>query len=168
MSCSCFEGWQWLPGRDTAKLIAVLGLGTRLLMGSVSKPMVCYGPSSWSFPIPTPCHDVDFLVHQNHCELIMHKAPLNFQVWKLLIIKETEREHQRSGKRMGKGWSWEVTGVSRKGSFKEEKAGKSVKCHREDGQDKDSPCPWGRTFRRARFTWGSISRHGRGSQRLSG
>ena len=68
-----------------------------------------------------------------------------------ITYNEIKKEHQRN--RTGKRGFGGVTRIARKGSSKEEKVGKSVKCHREDGQGKDPLCPWGLTFRTALCTW---------------
>ena len=62
-----------------------------------------------------------------------------------ITYNEIKKEHQRSG--TGNHGFRGVTRIARKGSSKEEKVGKNVKCHREDGPGKDPPCPRGLTFR---------------------
>ena len=61
-----------------------------------------------------------------------------------ITYNEIKKEHQRSG--TGNCGFRGVTRIARKGSFKEEKVGKNVKCHREDGPGKDPLCPRGLTF----------------------
>lgn len=111
-----------MPRRDTAKLIAVLDLGTQLLTES-------WGKLKFSHPASGRGAD---LVHQNHRRLMMLKAYFKIQVLKLMVPKGTAREPQRSGRGVG-------ARVARKGSFQEEEVGKSVKCHREDSERRAWP-----------------------------